>query len=93
MRQVVECAFGLLKGRWRKLLYIDHLDVKFATTVIMAPCVLHNFCLIHDDFDEKYFSLEDEDNNAGNDDGFRMGGQQREAELKRNHLMHIVCNY
>ena len=32
----MERSIGLLKGRWRKLLDIDHLDVIFATKVIMA---------------------------------------------------------
>lgn len=89
MRQVVECEFGLLKGCWRTLLYIDHLDVKFATKVIMAACVLHNFCLIHD---EKYFSLEDEDNNAGNYDGFRRSrAQETPSHAHRVQLLKLNC--
>lgn len=39
VRQVVERTIGLLKGRWRKLLDIDHLDVKFAAKVIMGANV------------------------------------------------------
>lgn len=26
----------------------------------MAACVLHNFCLIHDDFDDNYFLPDDD---------------------------------
>lgn len=51
-RQVIERAIGLLKGRWRKLQYLNLLSVKHMTIQIMAACVLHNFCLVHDDFDE-----------------------------------------
>ena len=85
LRQVVERAFGLLKGRWRKLLYLDHLDERFAAKVIMAAFVLHNMCLLHDDFDESYFLPNDDDD--GTDD--RRG--DRAAQLKRNQLMNIVC--
>lgn len=90
LRQVVERSIGLLKGRWRKLLDIDHLDVVFATKVIMAACVMHNFCLIYDDFDESYFlpNCGEDDDNDGADDG----RGPRMAQLKRNRLMNTVCH-
>ena len=47
----MERSISLLKGRWRKLLSLDHLDLELAVHVIIAACVLHNFCLLHDDFD------------------------------------------
>ena len=51
-RQVVERAIGLLKGRWRKLMHLNHLSVELMTEIVMGACVLHNFALVHDDFDE-----------------------------------------
>ena len=82
----MERAIGLLKGHWRKLLYLDHLDERFSAKVIMAACVLHNMCqLIHDDFDETYLLPNDDDD--GDDDRRR----DRAAQLKRNQLMNIVC--
>jgi len=89
LRQVIERTMGLLKGRWRKLIHIDHLDVTHATKLVMASCVMHNFCIIHDDFDESYFLPNDnDDNDVGTDDvrGPRFG------QLKRNRLMNIVCH-
>lgn len=47
-------AIRLLKGRWRKLQHIDHLNQKLAVLIIIAACVLHSVCLLHDDFDEGY---------------------------------------
>jgi len=89
IRQVVERAIGLLKGRWRKLLDIDHLDVRFAAKLIMAACVMHNFCLIYNDFDNSYFLPNDgDDEDEGSDDG----RAPRNAQLKRNRLMNIVCH-
>lgn len=55
VRQKVERSFSLLKGRWRKLQYLDHLDLVMAVQIITASCVLHNYCLLHDDFDDGYF--------------------------------------
>jgi len=46
----IENTFGLLKGRWRRLLFIDTNNIKMASIIILATCVLHNFCLLNDDF-------------------------------------------
>lgn len=93
LRQAVERSIGLLKGRWRKLLYLDHLDVKFMAKLIMSACVLHNFCLMLDDYDDTYFLPGDgnDDSNDGDDGGLTAIQQQRIAEQKRNHLMNVIC--
>lgn len=49
-RVSIENTFGLLKGRWRRLLFIDTCDLKMASMIILACCVLHNFCLLNEDF-------------------------------------------
>ncbi|KAH7979009.1 hypothetical protein HPB49_007770 [Dermacentor silvarum] len=41
----IENAFGLLKGRFRQLLYLEFWTVKKATLFILACCVLHNMCI------------------------------------------------
>lgn len=56
---------SLLKGRWRKLRYLDCLDLVIAVQIISAACVLHNYCLLHDDFDVGYF-LPDHADGGGN---------------------------
>lgn len=45
MRQVIERAFALLKGRFRRLKYLDMSLVELIPDVILACCVLHNVCL------------------------------------------------
>ncbi|XP_071637550.1 uncharacterized protein [Temnothorax longispinosus] len=50
MRQVIERAFALLKGRWRRLKYLDMNRDDVIPFTIIACCVLHNICLdgVHD---------------------------------------------
>jgi hypothetical protein len=44
-RMVVEHTYGLLKGRFRRLLHLDNLSLKFCVKCIMACCILHNICI------------------------------------------------
>lgn len=53
-RFVIENAFALLKNRWQKCGYINVYNVQTAAEIVGACCVLHNFCLLHDD----YFDME-----------------------------------
>ncbi|XP_063436630.1 putative nuclease HARBI1 [Mytilus trossulus] len=52
-RMVIEHAFGALKGRFRRLKYLDILDIQKAVEVSLSCCVLHELCLsTHDDMTE-----------------------------------------
>lgn len=58
-RVKVECAFGMLKKRWRILIKRFKSSIGFAVRCAVACAVLHNFCLRNgDDWEE-----EDDDNN------------------------------
>ena len=87
LRQKVERAIGLLKGRWRKVLFLDHLDLKLSVHLVISACVLHNVCLLNDDYYE--CSMDDEDNNDHPVDEPHCSDER--AEQKRTHLMNIVC--
>ena len=80
--QVVELAIGLLKGRWRKLMHLNHLSVELMTVIVMGACVLHNFGLVHDDFVESYF-LEDDDDNGGDDDEISCDNNDRDRTAEQ----------
>ena len=93
LRSVVERSIRLLKGRWRKLGSMEHIDMKVLVDLIMSACVLHNFCLLHDDFDDSYV-LDNHDGDAGDDDGHNGNGNQDDglgAKAKRIQLMNIIC--
>ena len=44
-RSSIERAFSLLKGRWRRLKYLDMTNIDRIPFVIIAFCVLHNVCI------------------------------------------------
>ena len=43
-RNIIERAFGKLKGRWRILNRPLDIDIDFAPTIIMSCFILHNYC-------------------------------------------------
>lgn len=93
IRQIVERSFTLLKGRWRRLSCVEHTDLTLMVDVIMSTFVLHNFCLLHDDFDDGYFLDGNDDENGINDDDGNQhvpGANNMAAQQKRINLMNIV---
>lgn len=68
-RVCIEHAFGILKGRFRRLSKRVHLfEHAFLVDVIMGCCVLHNICLDGGDDGEEYMlPPEDEDEDVEND--------------------------
>lgn len=48
-RIVIEQAFGILKGRWRKLQYINTYNICKSIEIAAAACILHNFCILQED--------------------------------------------
>jgi len=47
-RCTVERAFALLKGRFRRLKYLDMKHMEDIMNVIMTCCIFHNICLLSD---------------------------------------------
>ena len=48
-RVTVERAFGLYKGRFRRLQYVDTHKIETAVDLIIVCCILHNICILNDD--------------------------------------------
>ena len=60
------------------------------TKKVMGSCVLHNFTLVHNDFDESYF-LDDDDDGDNDDDVYDSNYRDRIAKLKPQHLTNIIA--
>lgn len=60
-RVIVENAFGLLKGRFRRLGHFENFSIKFIVKIIMAACVLHNICITEDDIEDCDFEQTEPD--------------------------------
>ncbi|XP_071947392.1 uncharacterized protein [Antedon mediterranea] len=44
-RMVIERSFGMLKGRWRILMKRNDSALRHVPNMVVACCVLHNFCI------------------------------------------------
>ncbi|XP_071634367.1 uncharacterized protein [Temnothorax longispinosus] len=68
MRQVIERSFSLLKGRWRRLKFLDMNRDDMIPFVILASCVLHNVCLDNGLEEYEDFIIEGHDDDDDDDD-------------------------
>lgn len=70
------------------------MDMEMLVHLIMSACVLHNFCLLNDDYDDNYFLDADDGGSGDADEGLVAGhldGGAPAAEAKRVRLMNIIC--
>lgn len=92
VRCVIEQSFGLLKGKWRRLKFLDMSKIDLIPTVIVAACVLHNFILKNEnvELDEDYEQEQNEDNNEIN---LRIFDEHRIAigDRKSDYIASILC--
>ena len=65
---MIERAFGLLKGRWRRLKCLEIQAVEEMPSVVSAGCLLHNFCLLADEGDIEQFFDDDSDGDDSDSD-------------------------
>ncbi|XP_024876508.1 protein ALP1-like, partial [Temnothorax curvispinosus] len=74
MRQVIERSFSLLKGRWRRLKFLDMNRDDMIPFVILASCVLHNVCLDNglEEYEDFIIEGHDDDDDDDNDNFVRQ---------------------
>lgn len=56
----IEHAFGLLKGRFRRLKLLETVRVDLTSLLIVSACILHNICILRGDYLEDFIDLEAE---------------------------------
>ncbi|XP_046408526.1 protein ANTAGONIST OF LIKE HETEROCHROMATIN PROTEIN 1-like [Ischnura elegans] len=84
-RMVVEKAFGLLKGRFRRLKYLEISNIQMMTKIVLSCCVLHNICL--EEGEDEDFMIDEEDagmNIEGHADGHAEGINPLQVDRRMN---------
>ena len=74
---------------------MDHLNLELIVQLIISTCVLHNICLLHDDFDPRYILDDDGDDEDNGGDSFSndsgsASGRDRQVDLKQDNLKNII---
>jgi len=52
-RQIIECAFGRLVEKFRRLKYLQFPKLQTCILVCLVACALHNFCILNKDDSEE----------------------------------------
>lgn len=87
-RQVVERAFGLLKGRFRRLREITSHDPSAIVGIIVCGCILHNLTIINHEDIEQFM----DDNQDGHPKGFQNIFRDDNAGVRlRENLMRTLA--
>ena len=84
-RVCVENAIGLLKGKFRRLKYLDMLKVTEIPYVIFACCVLHNFIILNGGVDESDIEAGEEDEEVNS-----LHGQSETSQSAEDKRMNIA---
>ena len=84
-RSVVERAFGLLKGKFRRLKYLDMVLLKDIPKVITTACALHNFILKNEN-DIGDIEMEDNHDNCMPEDPAVVDQNKGAAVNKRSEI-------
>lgn len=90
IRVVIENAFGILKGRFRRLKLMETVRLDLICMLIVSACVLHNICILNGDIPDDIINVEEEIeeemlNNMHED--FDHRDIRQEAVVKRNHIL------
>jgi hypothetical protein len=86
-RVIIENAFALLKGRFRRLTYLQMKDPQHMMNTVVACCVLHNMCLLTSE-DVSHYILEGRD-----DDRIRLIPTCGDDNEDGNNLRQVIVNY
>jgi hypothetical protein len=90
---MIERAFGLLKGRFRRLHNLGTATVETAVHIITCCCIVHTICLFsHDRIDD--FAQLDEDINLNlNQLNLLVHEHEAEGVVKCNNIARILAHH
>jgi len=85
-RTAIERAFALLKGKCRRVKYLDVNSVETASRIVSAACVIHNMYIASAEWNEADFDpIEEDGDQAGEDGHFEVneGSAKRQVIAER----------
>ncbi|XP_031351953.1 putative nuclease HARBI1 [Photinus pyralis] len=89
-RVEIENAFVLLKGRFRRLKFIETVRLDFISLFIVTAAILHNVCLLSNDLPDDIIDLNEEIREVQRNDVNEIGaneGVDNNAEQKRRNIL------
>lgn len=91
IRSTIERAFGLLKGKFRRLKYLDISNLELGQNMIGAACMLHNFIIENDGIEEIINNIVEIDNMDNIVDDERNFEDRNVAAItKRNNISNML---
>ncbi|XP_044270364.1 putative nuclease HARBI1 [Tribolium madens] len=80
-RVCIENAFGILKGRWARLKFINTYSISKAIEITTAACILHNYCYMNDDQWEEEIEIDhdnEEEEYVDDREAYRLAKEKRD---------------
>lgn len=86
----LERCFRLLKGKFRKLKFLDMHKVEEIPSLIVACCALHNFIIMHENIDDT--DIEVEIDQVGDIFEYDLAETENvSGQCKRQEMMHLLA--
>lgn len=86
LRVTIEIAFGLLKGRFRRLKYMETKRLDLISLLVVSACILHNFCILNGDCLNEIMAYEEVNEEEFDD----IERQNPAAVAKRNDIVNFL---
>lgn len=89
IRVTIENAFALLKGRFRRLKFIETVRLDLISLLIISSCILHNLCILNGDETDDIMNIQqelEEERQQNNEDALENRGNNL-AVAKRTGIM------
>jgi len=91
IRSIIERAYGLLKGKWRRLKYLDVQSTEMTNYIIAAACTLHNFLILHNEIEMRENlnineNIENEDHHGSDESDNNDEFQDNNGRIKRQEI-------
>lgn len=97
-RVLIENAFALLKGRYRRIKFLETVRIDLIVLLVMTSCILHNICLFNGDLPSDVMNMEQElqeeaANRPNNVQDIEEEQDAHEAIAQRNNIVNALHLY